>query len=170
MKRYFSGITAQQAPSPRAARQALVSLPGTVQTASQMPHAMKVMTNSTRTAISSNEMMVEEIDENRLARSQRRTGLWAPQPTGGRVTGRGACGASVAVTIASALRQRDARIVPVHEQADAEADGQKHRHDQRDRLDRLAGLVQRGVGDRDDVLVADRNRQRRILGQVQILT
>ena len=39
----------------------------------------------------------------------------------------------------------------------------------RDALDRLAGLVQRGVGDRDDVLVADRDRERAVLGEVEVL-
>jgi len=60
----------------------------------------------------------------------------------------------------SALHQRDARIVPVHEQADAKTDGQEHPHDQRDGFDGLAGLVQRGIGDRHDVLIADRDGQR----------
>src|SRR5262245_27741795 len=60
----------------------------------------------------------------------------------------------------SALHQRNARVVPVHEQTDAQADGEEYRHDQRNRLDGLAGLIQRGVRDRHDVLIADRNSKR----------
>src|SRR5258708_29223888 len=118
MKRYFSGITAQQAPMPRAARHALVSLPGTVQTASQMPHCTKLTTIFASSANSSSVMTVEVIEENRLARSQRSTGL-ASQPVRGRLEGRGA---SAVVAMALALHQRDMCVVPVHEQADAEAD------------------------------------------------
>src|ERR1700693_6423049 len=70
MKRNFSGMTAQQAPSPRTARQALVSLPGTVQTAFQKPHCARLANAFTSTAISSSDTTVEEIDANKLARSQ----------------------------------------------------------------------------------------------------
>src|SRR5438045_706550 len=133
MKRYFSGITAQQAPTPRAARQAEVSLPGTLQTASQIPHCTKLATAFTSSASSSSVMTVEVIEGNRLARSQRNAGCES-QPVRGRLEGRGA---SAVVAMALALHQRDMRVVPVHGQADAEADGQEHRHDQGDRLDRL---------------------------------
>ncbi len=52
---------------------------------------------------------------------------------------------------------------------DRQADGQVHRHDDGDALDRLAGLVQRGVGDRRPGPVADRHRERAVLGQVEVL-
>ncbi len=57
MKRYFSGMTAQQAPRPRIARQALVSLPGTIQTAFAMPHCTKLTQAFASRKISSSEMM-----------------------------------------------------------------------------------------------------------------
>src|SRR5581483_631274 len=135
MKRYFSGMTAQQAPIPWAARQAAVSLPGTLHTALRMPHWTRLRSAFASTAPRINVVIVEPIDPNRLARIQRVTGF-AYQPERTRVVGRGLLGTSVSVVIALALRQRDARIVPVHEQADAERDGEEHQHDQRDRLDR----------------------------------
>src|ERR1700759_570320 len=74
MKRYFSGITAQQAPSPRAARQALESSAGAL-------HSTRVTT-------------LLAIDENRLARSQRTTRL---PPRGDRA------GVNVAVSVVVAV-------------------------------------------------------------------
>src|SRR6185437_14392305 len=103
MKRYFSGITAQQAPTPRAARQAAVSLPGTVQIASQMPHCTKLTAAFTSSASSSSVMTDEAIEENRLARSQRSAGC-ASQPVRGRLDGRGA---SAVVAMVLAFHQRD---------------------------------------------------------------
>src|SRR5262249_7338940 len=104
MKRYFSGITAQQAPMPRAARQALVSLPGTVQTALRRPHETRLTSAFASTANSTSVVIVEVIDENRLARIQRVTGL-ASQPVRTRAVGRRSFGTSVSVAIALALRQ-----------------------------------------------------------------
>src|SRR6516164_6861171 len=75
MKRYFSGITAQQAPSPRAARQALESLAGVRQTASQMPQRANETSAFASTANSTSVTTLEVIDENRLARSQRNARL-----------------------------------------------------------------------------------------------
>src|SRR3954452_14325906 len=164
MKRYFSGMIAQHAPTPRTARQALESFAGTSQTALAMPHCTKLKMAFASTASKMTETMPFGIDENKLVRSQRSTGL----PICGRRAARGASGIS-AIAVMSALHQRDARIVPVHEEADAEADGEKHRHDQSNCLDRLAGLVQRRVGDRDHVLIADRHRERGVLGQVEVL-
>src|SRR5258705_6017576 len=69
MKRTFSGITAQQAPSPRIARQALVSLLGTLQIAFQKPHCTRLTHAFASKRISNREMIVEGIDGNRLARS-----------------------------------------------------------------------------------------------------
>src|SRR5262250_336347 len=99
MKRYFSGITAQQAPSPRAARQALVSLPGTVQTAFRMPHCTKPISIFASSANRSSVMMVEVIDENRLVRIQRSAGLES-QNVRGRPEDREACGESAVMAMA----------------------------------------------------------------------
>src|SRR5688572_32715073 len=55
-----------------------------------------------------------------------------------------------------------ARVVPVHERRDREADGQVHPHDDRDALDRLPGLVHGGVGDRYQVRVAEDRKSARL--------
>src|SRR5690349_1655613 len=99
MKRYFSGITAQQAPMPRAARHALVSLPGTLHTALRMPHATRFTIAFVSTTARISVVIVEPMDENRLARIQRVTGL-ASQPVRTRALGRGLFGMSVSVVIA----------------------------------------------------------------------
>src|SRR5579871_5904232 len=138
MKRYFSGITAQQAPRPRAARQALESLAGVLQIASTMPHCTNETSAFTSSASDTSVTMLEVIEGNRLARSQRTTRL---PPRGDRAGLSVDVSVVVVAVMASALRERDARIVPVHEETDGEADGQEHHHDQRDRLDRLSGLI-----------------------------
>src|SRR4051812_23231883 len=117
--------------------------------------------NTIRTMMypSANVMAVDHQELNRLARTQ------AQGPTSA-ADGRSRAGVAsvpaVAVVwlIGSALHQRDMRVVPVHEQADRQADRQVDGHDDGDALDRLAGLVQRRVGNGHDVLVADRYRQR----------
>src|SRR5437879_11502386 len=147
MKRYFSGITAQQAPSPRIDRQAAVWSPGRDQIAFQKPHCTRLTSALPSSAMSSSEMIEDVTEANRLARSQRTTRLPGTLRDRALLNGSGLCGASVIDVMRSALHQRDARIVPVHEQADAEADGQEHHHDERDGFDCLAGLVQRGVSD-----------------------
>ena len=100
MKRYFSGITAQQAPRPRSARQALESLPDTIQIALVMPHCTKLTQAFASRKISSSEMMLEGIEENRLARSH----LITRPPPGRRgrapPKGNGFSGADVSVVIA----------------------------------------------------------------------
>src|SRR5579871_952866 len=165
MKRYFSGITAQQAPSPRAARQALESLAGVLQTASTMPHRTNDTSAFTSSASNTRVTMLEAIEENRFARSQRTNRL---PPRGDRAGLSVEVSTAVVVAVMTlSLHQRDARVVPVHEQTDGEADGQEHQHDQRNRLNRLTGLVQRRVRDRHDILVADRHRKRGVFGQVQ---
>ena len=63
----------------------------------------------------------------------------------------------------------DSAVVPVHERRDGQAHRQVHQHDDGDALDRLTGLVDRGVGDADQVREADGHRQRRVLGQVEVL-
>src|SRR5438309_1112051 len=123
MKRYFSGITAQQAPRPRSARQAAVSLPETVQIAFKKPHCTRLTQALPSRKIRSREMMDCGIDENRLARSHPITRLLAGRRD--RPIGSGFSGNDVSVVMGSALHQRDARIVPVHEEADAETDGQE---------------------------------------------
>src|SRR5882757_4720513 len=120
MKRSFSGMTAQQAPSPRSARQALVSLPGTLHTAFQRPHCTKLTHAFTSTKISSRLTIVEGIELNRFWRSHPTRGPPNVRRDRGRLIGSGSCGVGVTDAIALALHQRDARIVPVHEQADAE--------------------------------------------------
>ena len=69
MKRNFSGMTAQQAPSPRSARQALVSLPGTLHTAFQKPHCTKLTQAFASRKNSSKLMIAEGIDLNRFWRN-----------------------------------------------------------------------------------------------------
>src|SRR5467141_114547 len=95
MKRNFSGMTAQQAPSPRIARQALVSLPGRLQIAFQKPHCTRLTQAFASTRISNREMIVEGIDWNRLARSHRITRLPATLRDRDRPKGNGFSGASV---------------------------------------------------------------------------
>ena len=58
------------------------------------------------------------------------------------------------------------RALPVHEQADRQADGEVHRHDDGDALDRLPGLVEGGAGHRDHVLEPDRDGEGGIIGPV----
>src|SRR5580692_9220728 len=159
MKRNFSGITAQQAPSPRIARQAPVWSPGTVQIAFQNPHCTRLMSALASTKISKSEMTVEVIDANRLARSHPMMRPAKVLRYCGRARGSRFFGVSVIVVMGSSLHERDARVIPVHEKADAEADGEKHQHDESDSLDGLTGLVQRRVRDRYDILVTDRDRQ-----------
>src|ERR1700752_4765084 len=113
MKRSFSGMTAQQAPSPRTARQAAGLLAsGTLQTALSHPHCTRLHNPLPSRSSSSSVMMVEGMVANKLARIQTMAA-----PTGVRCTrGRGVSGMSDMTVIALALHQRDARIVPVHEE------------------------------------------------------
>src|SRR5438552_17135401 len=132
MKRYFSGVAPQQAPSPRIDRQAAVWSPGRDQIAFQKPHCTRLTSALPGSAISSREMIEDVTEANRLARSQR-----IARPPGtlrdrALLNGSGFCGASDTDLMGSALHQRDAPIVPAHEQADALADGQEHHHDERD--------------------------------------
>src|ERR1700743_1509940 len=99
VKRYFSGMTAQQAPMPRAARQALVSLPGAVHTALRMPHVTRLTMAFPSTTARITVVIVDVIEGNRLARIQRVTGL-ASQPVRTRAVGRGLFGTSVRTVIA----------------------------------------------------------------------
>src|SRR2546423_678310 len=134
MKRYFSGITAQQAPMPRIARHGPVWSSWIIQIAFEMPHCTRLKSALPSTAISNSDMIDEVIDANRLARSHPMTRPNAVRRDRGRSSGSGFSGADVIDVIGSSLHQRDARIVPVHEQADAEADGEEHQHDECDRL------------------------------------
>src|SRR3954470_22265842 len=107
-----------------------------IQIAFVMPHCTRLKSALPSKAISNSDMIDEVIDANKLTRSHPMT-----PPDRGRVRGRStgsvSSGADGSEVMGSSLHQRDARIVPVHEQADAEADGEEHQHDQRDRLDRL---------------------------------
>ncbi|KAG1079194.1 hypothetical protein G6F40_016416 [Rhizopus arrhizus] len=82
--------------------------------------------------------------------------------------GRPSLGVCVVLLI-STLHQRDALVVPVHEYRDRQADRQVGAHDDENALDGLAGLVQRGVHHRHDVRIADGDRQRAVLRQVEVL-
>src|SRR6195256_4772909 len=117
-----------------------------IQIAFVIPHCTRLKSALPSTRISSRDMMDEGIEANRLTRSHAMMWPAIVLRIRGRSRGSGFSGADVS-DVMSSLHQRDARVVPVHEQADAEADGKEHQHDERDRLDRLAGLVQRRVGD-----------------------
>src|SRR5262245_22039962 len=76
---------------------------------------------------------------------------------------------AVSIT-ASAFAQPYAGVVPVHQHARDQGDGEIDRHGDGDDLDRLTGLVERRAGkDGDQVGIADRNRERGVLGQIEIL-
>src|SRR5438128_5876884 len=109
-----------------------------IQTALTKPHCTRPRSALPSTKISSSDMMDEGIDANRLVRSHPMMRPDAVRRDRGRSMGSGSSGLSVTDVMGSPLHQRDARVVPVHEQADAEADGEEHQHDERDRLDRLA--------------------------------
>src|SRR6476620_10750719 len=115
-----------------------------IQIAFVMPHCTRLKSALPSTKSSSRDMMDEVTDANKLARSHPMIGPPGVRRDRGRSRGSGFSGADVS-DVMSSLHQRDARVVPVHEQADAEADGEERQHDERDRLDRLAGLVQRRV-------------------------
>src|ERR1700692_292028 len=100
MKRSFSGMTAQQAPSPRTARQALVSLPGTLQTAFKKPHCARPTNAFASTKNNSSVTIDEEIDANRLARSQPMVRLTMVLPDRERPKGSGFPGGSVTEVMA----------------------------------------------------------------------
>src|SRR5437879_6073673 len=114
------------------------------QIAFAMPHCTRPKSALPSTRISSSDMMDDEIEANRLARSHAMVRPAIVLRIRGRSRGSGFSGSDVS-DVMSPLHQRDARVVPVHEQADAEADGEEHQHDERDGLDRLAGLVQRRI-------------------------
>src|SRR5262249_28098416 len=161
MNRYFSVTTAQHAPTPRTARQACDWFSGVHHTALTNAHCTKLMSPRTIRNASASVTAVETQDENRFVRTQ----VHGPPTRGGlcgTASGTPATAVSrarfVVVSLMSPSHQRGTRVVPVHQQADAQADGEEHEHDERDAFDRLAGLVEHGVGDRDDVLIADRDR------------
>src|SRR6266436_7117607 len=117
MKRNFSGITAQQAPSPRIARQAPVWLSGTLQIAFQKPHCSRLTHAFASRKISSREITVEGIEENRLARSHPITPP-LPLRERDRPTGSGFSGASAIEVIAqrstSAIDRKSTRLNSSH--------------------------------------------------------
>ena len=69
----------------------------------------------------------------------------------------------------SGPRRTHRAVVEIHGQRNRQADREVAGHRHRDRLDGLAGLIERGVGDRDQIGVADRHGQRRVLGEIQKL-
>ena len=74
--------------------------------------------------------------------------------------------ASIAQRSLSRMRALYQFISDARDQRDREID----RHGDGDDLDRLVGLVERGAGEhRDQVGIADRDRERGVLGQVEIL-
>src|SRR5690554_1584364 len=99
---------------------------------SQSSMASTAMTSSHATSTVSSVFSGEE---NRFSLSQA-TGL------------AGACGAGDAlagVALMSSLHQRNALVVPVHENRDRQADREVGRHDDENALDCLARLIQCGV-------------------------
>src|SRR5919197_528301 len=135
MKRYFSGITAQQAPIPRIDRQGPVWSPGRDQIAFTKPHCTRLSSALPSSTLRITVMSDDVTEPNRLARSQRTTVPPGVLPARELSKGSGSCGTSDIDVMGLALHQRDARIVPVHQQADAEADRQEHHHDERDGFD-----------------------------------
>src|SRR5215470_7614023 len=163
MKRYFSVTTAQHAPMPRTARHACVWLSGTHHTALTKAHCAKFHSARRMSNAITTVTVADGHEANRFVRTQ-------PTQPGRRGGPCGTASGTPATAVSSAsfeaaslmltTHQRGARVVPVHQQADAQADGQENQHDHRDAFDRLAGLVEHGVGDRDDVLIADGDRER----------
>src|SRR3954463_13524673 len=81
--------------------------------------------------------------------------------------GRAAMGWKMA-TIASALLDGRAAVVPAHEGGRRERRREEYRHDDGDALHRATGVVERRVRDGYDVRIAYRHRERRVLGEVQV--
>src|SRR6516225_7720724 len=68
------------------------------------------------------------------------------------------------------LDQGDPAVEPVHEQRRRQADGEVYDHGEEDNLDRLSSLVENGAGkDRDKIGIADRDGERGVLGEIQVL-
>src|SRR5262245_13440000 len=95
--------------------------------------------------------------EKRFLRSQPRT----PASSTGGASWRRSPWATSAM---SALRQRNALVVPVHEGRDRQADGEIGRHDDQDVLDRLTGLVDSDVHRGHQVGKADGDGERGVFG------
>src|ERR1700754_3545772 len=79
-------------------------------------------------------------DENKRAWTHAQAPVWA--------TGAGRLSVGVCVAAMSTLHQRDALVVPVHENRDGNADREVCGHDDQNALDRLPGLVQGGIDHR----------------------
>src|SRR4030095_3780581 len=153
--RHLSATPAQHAPGPPAALHAAT---GTrPHTASRTAHAKKWLPSQASSPTARRVVRVLPGDENRFWRSQvaaRGAKLrWT-------MTGRVAT---------SALHQPGAIVGPVHQTGNRKGNGEIDRHRPRDGLDGLAGLVERRVGHAYQVRVADGDRERGILRQVQVL-
>ena len=72
-------------------------------------------------------------------------------------------------TCMSALLNCGTGIEPVHEGRSDEGQGEVHQHHNRQGFNGAASLVERGVGNRHQLGVADGHGQRRVLGQVEVL-
>src|SRR6266404_6185434 len=74
------------------------------------------------------------------------------------------------MTRSSPFHQRHAAVVPVHEKRGAKTDGEIDRHRNGNYLDRLPGLIEDGSGEYlDQIRIADEDRKRGILRQIEIL-
>ncbi len=91
---------------------------------------------------------VERRGEQVLAEPAERPDLAARRGQAGAAFGRpGSCDLGVDVGHGSALHQRHAAVVPVHEARGQKAERQVDRHRDRDDLDRLPGLVEHDTGE-----------------------
>src|SRR5437879_11223085 len=131
MKRSFSPMNAQHAPSPWQAWPF-----GALQIASISAQRTTGGIVIARKYSASSVRIVLKRLLNRLARSQ----SMSPCVRGGGVSAGIGSSSWVMSVIGSALDQRDGAVVEVHEQRDQQADREIDRHDHRDSLDRLAGL------------------------------
>nr|GEY82994.1 hypothetical protein [Tanacetum cinerariifolium] len=69
-----------------------------------------------------------------------------------------------------ARKERNALVVPVHQQGNADTDRQVHAHGDGNDFDGLTGLIEHGTGEqRNHFRVTDTGGQRRVLRQVQVL-
>src|SRR4051812_40481614 len=82
--------------------------------------------------------------------------------------GRGAMGWKMAA-IASALLDGRAAVAPAHQGGSRERRREEYPHDDGDALHRAPRIVERRVRDRYHVRIAYRHRERRVLGEVQVL-
>src|SRR5438093_6554276 len=166
--RNLANTNGQQAPTGRPTVSARQSTRlGPSHTASM---SRKRTAGGTSTSRSSKPRSVSTVLSTLPNRRQRR------KPSSPRVAKGGGSGAissrrTKAVSIAaSAFAQPHAGVVPVHQHARDQRDREIDRHGDGDDLDRLVSLVERRAGkDREQVGIADRDRERGVLGEIEIL-